>query len=525
MNFDVDALSVIAYLAVNLLLFGIPLALGVAVAFRITRSVSPRLRYIIAVIAFCLAAFYPILTAFGSSSPRSNGGTGLQESLLVTPESSPLDISSPDRSQNRVRGGVGDQFNTLELNIRAAVNSAAKTELGAAFLFFWLIGSVWLIGKEVRGHLILRRQRTKWKSASSWLCREIGWDNSVPLLVDDRTGPGTVGFLWPVVVIPSTLSGTLTPEAVKQITRHELSHAQWRDPLVNTLLRLIRAVLWISPPLWFLERIIRIEREIAADKVAIGEGPAGELGTMTIEYANSLVQMAYRLRAGSSGRGHDVIAIHFGQKSGLEQRVKRLLMPISRPSILRLPLAALIVIIGISSASSLTLSIPYLTNSEIYIPADTAIGPPDSTNRINTAQENLASNFGAPLGFVNIPAPSDDIVPKNARVGLKQQTDRDKNVEGVFSNETGTKEYKFTIGSPERRSRLFVNGNLSSGSARWTLISPTGVKSFGLELESDPDQKATGHGASEDLDTPGEWTVRIETKNARGNFELQWKTS
>ncbi|MEO6391196.1 MAG: M56 family metallopeptidase [Pyrinomonadaceae bacterium] len=503
MSLYVESISFITLLTFNLWLFGTPLAAGVWIAFRLTPRYSPRSRYVIAVIAFCLAPFYPIFGALGSINVFPNAKSEVQDASQVNPERLRANSETPDRSQNHGRGSVSTRITALELNIRAAITSVARSSSGIAIFFIWLLGSAWLLAKEIYGHLTLRQQRMQWTQASADMCQELHWASSVPLLLDDDTGPGTVGLLRPVVVIPSALISTLTPEAARQIARHELSHARWRDPLISAFLRLTRAALWISPPLWLLEKSIGLEREVAADRDAIGLDHLADTNRdIAIDYASSLVQMVHQLKRGAIRKDHELLAIQFGHKAGLEKRVKRLLIPISQPSIQRMALAILIILAGIAIASSLTVSVP-------------------AFSAVETDLSVLA------LGdIIRLESVADRVIRQNSdQMEVEPQTDRARKVEGIFSNETGRKEFKFTIGPSGRPARLYVKGNLSSGKVTWALISPSGERSFGLQLEADEGRTANGHGASEKLsNSTGEWTVKIEAKNASGTFELEWST-
>src|SRR2546426_11559668 len=70
MTLYADAAAFSATWAINLLLLGSPVAIGVAVALRLIRLASPRLRYVVAVIAFLIAAILPSLVALNVSQKQ-----------------------------------------------------------------------------------------------------------------------------------------------------------------------------------------------------------------------------------------------------------------------------------------------------------------------------------------------------------------------------------------------------------------------------------------------------------------------
>jgi TonB family protein len=135
------------------------------------------------------------------------------------------------------------------------------------------------------------------------------------------------------------------PKAICQIARHELAHARWRDPLLNALQRIIRALLWPSLPLWFLQHCAHTEREVAADRAAIIDALAGpESKQVALDYASSLVSIAGWEQTTTARRGFSLVGTHAGGRKALENRVSRLIRISPRLNLVRatLGLAALL---------------------------------------------------------------------------------------------------------------------------------------------------------------------------------------
>jgi hypothetical protein len=104
-----------------------------------------------------------------------------------------------------------------------------------------------------------------------------------------------------------------------------MAHARGRDPLVSFLLRLIRAVFWISPALWVLERVINSEREAGADRAAIvALSNESDFESVTISYAETLFIVAKKINSFEQQNGKSPV-IGIGDGSGLEKRIRRLL--------------------------------------------------------------------------------------------------------------------------------------------------------------------------------------------------------
>ena len=98
--------------------------------------------------------------------------------------------------------------------------------------------------------------------------------------------PVVVGVIRPTILLPLALAANLTPEQVEMLLAHELAHIRRLDPLVNVLQRIIEALLFFHPAVWFVSYRIRIEREHCCDDLVVrGRGRAEA-------YASSLLTMA-----------------------------------------------------------------------------------------------------------------------------------------------------------------------------------------------------------------------------------------
>jgi beta-lactamase regulating signal transducer with metallopeptidase domain len=300
-------------LAFNLIVVGSAIALTVALAFAVAKSAAPRVRYAIAVIAFFAAAVIPVVIPSVSEGPGRAGGSQ----------------SVPTRAAGSLAPARDD--------LRVELPQAPSAEKYAVIL--WLAIATILLAREFLGHAALHFRRRDWDRASRAAREQLDWPAGVELFTAENEAPATIGLLHPVVVLPGNW---LDP----RVARHELAHARWRDPLVNAIVRVVRAILWPSVPLWFLERIIRTEREVSADAYAIGGDKSA-----AVEYAGALVTAASRrpLRAATA----------LGNGIGLEERIDRLFLA-ARPSSARLALAAAVLLTGAAATSAVPVAAPDL---------------------------------------------------------------------------------------------------------------------------------------------------------------------
>ena len=95
----------------------------------------------------------------------------------------------------------------------------------------------------------------------------------------------TVGFFHPTVIVPE--HWRQWPQAqLDAVLTHEREHARRRDPLVQWLALLNRALFWFHPVAWWLERRLSALAEEACDNVVLAHGHSPR------EYAEYLIDMA-----------------------------------------------------------------------------------------------------------------------------------------------------------------------------------------------------------------------------------------
>ena len=98
--------------------------------------------------------------------------------------------------------------------------------------------------------------------------------------------PIVVGILRPVILLPTSLASGLSPDQLEAVIAHELAHLRRFDPIVNLGQRLIEAVAFFHPAVWYVSHLIDVEREHAADDLVVAAG------WRNVDYANALVCMA-----------------------------------------------------------------------------------------------------------------------------------------------------------------------------------------------------------------------------------------
>ena len=132
--------------------------------------------------------------------------------------------------------------------------------------------------------------------------------------------PTVVGVIKPTVLLPFSFASTLSLEQVEMLLSHELAHIRRHDLLIDVIQRIIEALLFFHPAVWWVSRMVRIERENCCDDMVLAAGGKAR------EYASSLVDMAEQTLL--SDRKSPVAAAKLnavGRFSQLRQRVVRLM--------------------------------------------------------------------------------------------------------------------------------------------------------------------------------------------------------
>jgi beta-lactamase regulating signal transducer with metallopeptidase domain len=126
-------------------------------------------------------------------------------------------------------------------------------------------------------------------SSLAEVVRDFSASRSVTLATSDGMSvPSAVGFFTPMIVIPAWALRELTPEEFRVILLHEFAHLSRRDHWTNLLQKVVRALFIFHPAVWWIERELSIEREMACDDHVLAEtgNPRG--------YANCLVALLER---------------------------------------------------------------------------------------------------------------------------------------------------------------------------------------------------------------------------------------
>ncbi len=148
--------------------------------------------------------------------------------------------------------------------------------------------TLWIAGALLFLALWLRRLRIPTHAPASTsasdlatlarLSRRIGLRQTPRLCLSAAESPPFLaGLVRPSIHIPHDLSRQLTPPEFEAVLLHELAHCKRWDNLTRAYVHAVTCFFWFHPLLWWLERRIERETELACDDLVLSSGIPSEV--------------------------------------------------------------------------------------------------------------------------------------------------------------------------------------------------------------------------------------------------------
>ncbi len=95
-------------------------------------------------------------------------------------------------------------------------------------------------------------------------------NRAIEFCVSDRVqAPTAVGLAKPAVVVPRWLMQELSTQELEQILLHEAAHLRRWDDWTNLAQKILKALLFFHPAVWWIESKVSLEREMACDDAVL----------------------------------------------------------------------------------------------------------------------------------------------------------------------------------------------------------------------------------------------------------------
>lgn len=211
----------------------------------------------------------------------------------------------------------------------------------------------WFCARVVRAVVAVRAGRAGCRPFPQHLESRLVWWNSVRhrgrrarLAISERVGSAALlGCGSPVIAVAPELVEHLTTDELDRVLVHEWAHVQRRDDILNLLQLMVRAVAGWHPAVWWLDRQLAVEREMACDEIVLTVAGSPKV------YARSLTKIASL----SSVRFARLASLGALSSTGLSTRVARIVgwgNSLSTRSSTAAALAALVLLMFVAFALS-----------------------------------------------------------------------------------------------------------------------------------------------------------------------------
>jgi hypothetical protein len=191
-------------------------------------------------------------------------------------------------------------------------------------MLIWIVGCAIALAPLLAGMLSLHRLKRRsmplnhgpLMAPARRVAERIGVSRRVHLLSNEqRTMPMLWGILRPKVLLPAT-STEWSDDRVEAVLLHEFAHVRRWDCATQLLARLVCALYWYHPLVWWAARRLKAESELACDDLVLNAGCGAP------DYAEHLLQVAAGTRVGLPLGS---AAIGMAWRSRLEIRLRAIL--------------------------------------------------------------------------------------------------------------------------------------------------------------------------------------------------------
>lgn len=166
------------------------------------------------------------------------------------------------------------------------------------------------------------------------------------VVTESAPSPALLGYFRPKLLVPRAMLGELSSQEWRCIFFHELSHLKRHDIPIIWLSTCLQALHWFNPLVWYAFRLMRADREIACDALALTSAGTDQ----SQDYAGTIVKL---LNVYANPKPLSGIAAILETKSDLERRMNMIMHfnpTHQRWSILPIIALSFVALIGLTNA-------------------------------------------------------------------------------------------------------------------------------------------------------------------------------
>lgn len=271
------------------------IGLVLATLLKLLSRAKPQSRYFIACVALAAMIILPVITTYFLHIRPTNPPD------IIVEDDSAVAMSVDSNLQNtRVIGNegiVGTQKNNwINRTITETWNTSERVENFLPWLILlWLVGVVIYAIKLGGGLFCAANLRRLPVNAFNPVLDDLVNELTSRLSIKRKIKicesslinvPMTIGWIYPLILIPPSSLLGLTPFQLQTIITHELIHIKRYDFLINFLQSVVETLLFYHPAVFWTSRKIREEREYICDDLTVA------LCKDSVGYARALTKVA-----------------------------------------------------------------------------------------------------------------------------------------------------------------------------------------------------------------------------------------
>jgi beta-lactamase regulating signal transducer with metallopeptidase domain len=268
------------------------IGLVLAAIFKLLSRAKPQSRYFIACVALAAMIILPVVTTYVLHDRQTE-----PLDIVVIDDSAPV-VSFDSGFQNSSRIGNERIAGTQQINwtITETWNTSERVEkFLPGLILLWLVGAV-IYAIKLGGGLF-RTANLRWLPVNipdrklddlvNELTSRLSIKRKIKICESSLINvPMTIGWIYPLILIPPSSLLGLTPFQLQMIISHELIHIKRYDFLVNFLQSVAETLLFYHPAAIWTSRKIREEREYVCDDLTLA------LCKDSVGYARALTKVA-----------------------------------------------------------------------------------------------------------------------------------------------------------------------------------------------------------------------------------------
>ena len=180
------------------------------------------------------------------------------------------------------RSATAGAHTAIAISSRWAVYGLGAWVVGASVAILRLAAGLWRLRRLRHGCTPIESEFM----INSGLHGATGWRRISICVSEGVRVPTAIGFFRPVVLLPTWTLHELSHDELNAVVLHEIAHLERWDDWTNLVQKLLRALLFFHPAVWWIDRQLTAEREIACDDAVLAKA------TNPRHYAQCLVSLA-----------------------------------------------------------------------------------------------------------------------------------------------------------------------------------------------------------------------------------------